>query len=314
MPEGSSTGARLAPQAPGRLAERLLSPPERIALQDVPSRWTRAAVQVTCRPGGVETGQALPGRIRGAWGRRLMAAASPAALANGPCDWEPPCAYDPLFREQGRITGKLSLPKPYTIAADAVDDGLVVTLTLFGMATHWLDEAAAALLAALREGVAAGDGSTPRVPIDPIRRDVRWLHTVALPSAATRVRLNFSSPLALRSGKSLRGDARSVLTSTANRVSGLARWQGCAVEADWSALSKAAARLSIDDSQLKPISWQRSSARQKGRSIPVTGLLGPLTIAGDLTPFLPLLALGATCHVGSHLAIGLGRYDLEVLE
>ena len=37
-----------------------------------------------------------------------------------------------------------------------------------------------------------------------------------------------------------------------------------------------------------------------------------LRIAGDLAPFLPWLALGAVTHVGSHAALGMGRYSLMV--
>ena len=47
-------------------------------------------------------------------------------------------------------------------------------------------------------------------------------------------------------------------------------------------------------------------------AIPLTGWLGRLTISGDLTPILPLLALGATCHAGSHTTLGLGAFSLTM--
>jgi hypothetical protein len=33
-------------------------------------------------------------------------------------------------------------------------------------------------------------------------------------------------------------------------------------------------------------------------------------IEGDLAPLMPLLAIGETCHAGSHASLGLGRYTL----
>lgn len=56
--------------------------------------------------------------------------------------------------------------------------------------------------------------------------------------------------------------------------------------------------------------WHRASARRDGRRVPMEGLAGTLWIAGDLAPVWPLLVLGTTAHVGSHAALGLGRYGL----
>ncbi|MEX2479280.1 MAG: hypothetical protein WD928_00320 [Gammaproteobacteria bacterium] len=42
--------------------------------------------------------------------------------------------------------------------------------------------------------------------------------------------------------------------------------------------------------------------------IPVEGQRGTLRLAGDLEPLLPLFAIGQTCYVGSHAALGQDRY------
>lgn len=34
-------------------------------------------------------------------------------------------------------------------------------------------------------------------------------------------------------------------------------------------------------------------------------------IEGDLAPLMPLLAIGATTHAGSHASLGLGRFTLQ---
>jgi hypothetical protein len=41
------------------------------------------------------------------------------------------------------------------------------------------------------------------------------------------------------------------------------------------------------------------------------GLLGEITYRGDLTPFLPWLALGEWMHISGKTSFGLGRYTIE---
>ncbi|MGH8590087.1 MAG: CRISPR system precrRNA processing endoribonuclease RAMP protein Cas6, partial [Gammaproteobacteria bacterium] len=41
------------------------------------------------------------------------------------------------------------------------------------------------------------------------------------------------------------------------------------------------------------------------------GLLGQITYRGDLSPFLPWLALGEWMHIGGKTSFGLGRYTIE---
>ena len=41
------------------------------------------------------------------------------------------------------------------------------------------------------------------------------------------------------------------------------------------------------------------------------GLVGRVTYAGDLTEFVPFVALGAYLHVGKNATFGLGKYRVE---
>jgi CRISPR-associated endoribonuclease Cas6 len=47
--------------------------------------------------------------------------------------------------------------------------------------------------------------------------------------------------------------------------------------------------------------------------IPVLGLLGTLSLHGDLERFVPYLQICEAMNAGSHAALGFGRYRLSLL-
>lgn len=57
------------------------------------------------------------------------------------------------------------------------------------------------------------------------------------------------------------------------------------------------------------VAWRRYSSG-RGQWIPVAGRMPVVRIARPSPELLALLAIGATTHVGSHAALGLGRYVL----
>ena len=57
---------------------------------------------------------------------------------------------------------------------------------------------------------------------------------------------------------------------------------------------------------------ERYSNRRQQR-LPLHGLVGTLTVEGELTEFLPLLRMGEYIHIGEGTAFGLGRYRLQHL-
>lgn len=309
--ESSAVSSGVAPAAVSPLQARLGDPAERVPLADLPDRWFRQRVELLVAGHAAAVDDpALTGRLRGAWGRALMAGASAEALAGGPCPWDPPCALDPLFRDQGAITARLSVPKPYVLSARAYGADLLVALTLFGFACDWVEAAADALVAGLRHGAPPPLGR----PAVPLGRRIVTEEAVPVPDAdAGPAVLVFHTPVAFRSGAELTApNPRTLISGLGNRVSGLARWLDTGVEADWRALAEHADTLHADVSGLRLAAWSRRSARQEGRAIPLGGWHGRMILSGDLDPVLPLLALGATCHAGSHAALGLGAYTLAM--
>lgn len=288
-----------------------MEPADAVPLAALPGRWFRQRVELLVA-GHADAARdaALTGRLRGAWGRALMRGASAEALDGRPCPWDPPCALDPLFREQGAITARLVVPRPYVLAARAAGGDLLVQLTVFGFACDWIEAAAEALVAALRHGEPPPLGR----PAVPLGRRVVTEDGVAVPDpGAGPAVLTFHTPVAFRTGGDLSApSARTLISGLGNRVSGLARWQDAAVSADWRALAEHAEGLRFDAAGLTLKQWSRRSARQEGRAIPLAGWTGRVLLAGDLEPVLPLLALGATCHAGSHATLGLGAYTLTM--
>ncbi|NBC33314.1 MAG: hypothetical protein GVY13_11620, partial [Alphaproteobacteria bacterium] len=132
------------------LRHRLLRPADQVDLPGLAARWFRQTIRLVCpNAGPLALDPGLPGQIRGALGHVLLAAASEPARAGRPCCWSPPCAYDVVFGDHGRIASGEEMPKPLVLSVDALDQDLLVRATLFGFATDWIDAVAEALAVAL---------------------------------------------------------------------------------------------------------------------------------------------------------------------
>ncbi|MGH8469420.1 MAG: CRISPR system precrRNA processing endoribonuclease RAMP protein Cas6 [Gammaproteobacteria bacterium] len=75
------------------------------------------------------------------------------------------------------------------------------------------------------------------------------------------------------------------------------------------ALLERAKHVSVRSHDLVWDDWARYSGRQK-EWMQFGGLLGSVTYEGELTPFMPWLALGEWLHVGGKTSFGLGRYRI----
>ncbi|MBP7339264.1 CRISPR system precrRNA processing endoribonuclease RAMP protein Cas6 [Niveispirillum sp.] len=293
------------------VAVRLATPAHRLSLRDLCGRWFMGTgLFAVALPGAMAADPALPGKLRGGWGRQLLAGASAPAAAGRPCPWDPPCAYDVLFRERPLLKG-MEMPKPFLFAAEAGGTDIThLRLTLFGFASDLLDLAADALVRALATGLDLPGG---RRGVAVAHRRLTGDDHLPLPPVPHAVTLRFHTPLCLRrGGVTLTGTELlpALVTSLGNRISALARWQDSELVADWPGLRNHAATLLVDVTGLHPTQWQRGSARQDHGPLPMGGLIGDLRLSGDLTPLWPLFCLGETCHTGSHTAQGLGRYSL----
>ncbi len=137
------------------------------------------------------------------------------------------------------------------------------------------------------------------------------------------ITLKFLSPLRLK----VKGDLVTKLTfpllweRLGQRVTRLADLYGDGAvtgysgtaESPWSIwfeeLSAQAANVSNLQDNLHWYDWERYSRRQEA-SMKFGGLVGTITFAGPLRPFLPYLRLGEQLHVGQGTTFGLGGYIL----
>jgi hypothetical protein len=76
------------------------------------------------------------------------------------------------------------------------------------------------------------------------------------------------------------------------------------------ALRDAASQVHVVAKHLTLQRLERYSNRHH-QTLPMHGLLGTLSFAGHLAPFLPLLRMGQYIHIGAGTAFGLGRYHLH---
>lgn len=292
----------------GSIARRLKNPVQHLGLASLAESWFHAIATWRC-PGkaALASDPSAPNKIRGAWGQVLMQSASPEVLAGQSCPWSPPCALDVFMGDHGGAGRGLHFPKPYVLALDADGADLLVSLTVFGFATNWMEAGVEAMTAGLRRGLRFPG----RVEIlNPVERKIVTHDGVRPPPPSEHAVLAFVTPLTIRSGAAVSGSLAALVPALGNRVSGLARWQDAEAVADWRALKRAAATLHINGDGAGPTRWRRTA--RSGGAHALTGIVGPVGFSGDLTRVLPLLVLGQTCHVGSHAALGMGRYKLTL--
>lgn len=128
----------------------------------------------------------------------------------------------------------------------------------------------------------------------------------------TRLRLRLRTPLRLKTEGRYAGEITFALLvrSLLRRASDLARFHcGAELALDYRHWIEQAEKIRVAEVRVRWRDWERYSQRQE-RKITLGGLVGEVEFAGEWSPFLPLLRLGADLHVGKGTVFGLGRYEL----
>ena len=278
--------------------------------------------------------------LRGAFGHALLAL-SPLPHTDGqPCALHASCPYCQLFAAPplpGHNLQKFShMPQPYVIepptggaqqlqAGQSFGFGLV----LIGKALGLLPTVLQAWQRALRTGL--GPQHTPCTLVDIYdengtqrlsnkREQLSNLSTTLPPAPAlgTQATLHFCTPLRLQvQGKPVRAGqltARDLLIALARRHQLLCdvHLGAAAPQYDFKTLVEQVQAVALQAQDLHWFDWGRYSQRQK-QEMQLGGLLGAVTLHGDLAPFAELLHFGQWLHVGKNASFGLGGYRLQGL-
>lgn len=304
---------RAAQPTVSAIRERLDAPEAVVDLWGLGERWQECQIVWTMKEYGKAIGDpGLPGRIRGAFGEELLARASPEAARGDPCPWDPPCAFEILFKKQGRMEPGLDFPGPWVVELDASGGDLIVIFRLFGFACDYAASAAEGLTYALRDKVDYAGRTGFFFPAPVItNRIIAVKDGIDWPDPQTGLILDFLTPATL-TGNTIRHNPRGLITTAAARLSGIARWHDLALEVDRDALVEATRMLDFEWVEPSLIQWQRGSSRQE-KSFQMGGFVGRLAIIGDADALvLPsaVLALGERVHIGADIAFGCGRFVL----
>lgn len=292
------------------LVRQLANPSRRMTLEDLAASWTTATVSADI-PGyaALAHDTVLLRRIRGGLGQIFMQSASPEALNGRACPWEPPCALDVFFREQGRV-GAHGVPKPFVLAGQRVGSDLRIRVTLFGAAIDWLPVVTHALVATLRNGI-AWRSQRPEIFLPPpsvTHVSVSGGEGVRpLPDSGPAI-LDFLTPMNAEHDDP-RDRPATVIARLARRVEGLARWQDVSLDEDWGRLAAIWGAAAYDTHMMYAVTAARRSGRM-AKEFGMFAIAGSLAIEGLSPALRALLAIGASTHVGKGASEGFGYYRL----
>ncbi len=289
--------------------------------------------------------------LRGAFGhalRRAMCTEGPGQECSG-CELRAGCLYTRCFetfvedRPGPFLKGVKESPRPYIFEPRtsrrhfSAGDPLEFDLLLLGQAV----DLQALVLLALERMARRGLGKAHH-PFE-LRRvsyqgpDGAWhegyrrgsqawaRHVPSLPASSPpvpaqpspeRLRLRFTTPLRLMRNRSLIQHFphfRSLVHRMLRRTLDIAHFHVPGAVVDWSFrhLLDRAAAVTIENQDLRVHTLYRYSNRQQRRHS-FQGLVGGLTLRGDLGPFLPLLRTAEVIHVGKAATFGLGKVEVGV--
>jgi len=272
--------------------------------------------------------------LRGVLGARLKTLSCVARRYSQclECPLNQHCAYGYIFetprpKEADRLRVYPYLPHPFTITPPYPTprkQTFPLGLTLVGRAIQYFPHFVLALEAAGAKGL-----GKQRVPFkitsiadhpdhQPLYREGRLKPPTLMSSFSSeereRLTLIFETPVCLRfEGKIVspeRFEFHILIRNLLRRVSALSYFHaGKELSLDFRGLIEKARDVCTVERNLSFVEFRRYSARTK-QEMPLRGLVGVISFAGDLTPFTPLLKIGELVHVGKNTSFGLGYYRI----
>ncbi len=277
--------------------------------------------------------------LRGAFGHALRQIACMSGLTDcRQCALYRTCAYTRLFEtpppESHSLQKFSQIPNPYVIEPPPPGarvyqkgDRFEFHMVLIGQAIEQLALIIFAWRRALRFGLSKENtkgrllavyhcGEKPECiweePDDEIAPfELGQPRATTLPKC---LKLAIKTPLRLQRKGRLLGPkdltGRDVLVALMRRVALLQEFhEQRPVSLDFRHMAAAAEQIECH-TNLSWFDWQRYSHRQ-ARAMKLGGVVGEITLMGDLAPWQPFLSIGEYCHVGKNATFGLGHYELS---
>ncbi len=275
--------------------------------------------------------------FRGALGARLKKLSCVARKISSclQCPLNQYCAYGYIFetprpKETERLRLYPYLPHPFAITLPHVKTcpAWNIGLTLVGKAIQYFPHFVLAIRATGQIGLGPKRGRFEISEIiDHFTREKLYekgklkspnLETKWKSRKVKRIKLNFETPLTLKYQESFVSPEKFsfhiLIRNLLRRISALSFFHADKeLILPFKEIIKEAENILIEEKNLKVFSIKRYSARKK-QEMPLRGLIGEVTIRGDLRTYYPLLKLGELLHVGKHTSFGFGKYQLEILE
>lgn len=126
------------------------------------------------------------------------------------------------------------------------------------------------------------------------------------------IELKFITPLRVKFDGKITSNIKFhiILRNLLRRISSLSIFHcGKEFDCDYTGLIEEAKKIETTKTTLKWYDWERFSTRQK-QKMNLGGVIGSITVNGNLNPFLQLLRLGEYIHVGKNTSFGLGKYEI----
>jgi len=279
--------------------------------------------------------------LRGAFGHGLRSLACMTQMSNcNACLLQHQCAYAQIFEtpvpKKTGLQQFSAIPKPFIIEPRMMGGQLILADELFQFNMVLIGDKAIALLPfiieawkqALQRGLGKQNVTAQlntvyfQEAVQGKKHCVYQAGTSKLdrPIEAPKLSLeiknsitcHFITPLSIqKKGQILMQDitAKDFLMALLRRYYLLDEFYGEHYQApDFSVLAKQAESIQCV-SDFTPYQWQRYSSRQK-QAMVFKGIIGQLTLSGELAVFLPMLYLGQWLHVGNKTTFGMGHYKI----
>lgn len=261
-------------------------------------------------------GPYLPPAIRGALGEALLSQQCKTdSTSCWICEEIPYCALNRLFSEETQDEG----PAPFVINAPlrqspVIDAGTILSfrVSLFGQSRDVFPALFRALEQAATRGLQRG-----QIPCLLLYTEEIYEGTlIPIVENASTVTLQFLTPVHIKAQDGILGEGELDFLSLWRRLHGRLKAIGefhCSLQPDDFSFPSLPKNIAVVSDNLRWTRLEHYSSRQRQRNS-LSGLMGTITFAGELGPYLPYLRLGEITHVGSHCVVGLGKYRVIVKE